>query len=86
MTWICQSRWAAANLVPIEEFDPFAVGSLARHDAVSALINLDYGRLKAIMAVRKAAEILGADAPVAALIRHALADVGTVNLKRKHTA
>ena len=59
---------------------------LARHDAVSALINLGYRRLQAVMAVRKAAEILGADAPVAALIQHALADLGTVNSKRKHTA
>lgn len=44
-------------------------------DAVSALVNLGYKRIDAFTAVNKAAQVLGADADVSALIRAGLKEL-----------
>jgi Holliday junction DNA helicase RuvA len=53
---------------------PMALGEPA-HDAVSALVNLGYGRSDAHAAVAKAAAALGAGAPLEVLIRSGLQEL-----------
>ncbi|WP_029014663.1 Holliday junction branch migration protein RuvA [Niveispirillum irakense] len=52
-----------------------AAPSGAVGDAVSALVNLGYKRIDAFTAVNKAAQVLGADADVSALIRAGLKEL-----------
>jgi holliday junction DNA helicase RuvA len=52
---------------------PLAAGAAA--DALSALVNLGYGRSEAHAAIAKATAALGERAPVDALIRSALKDL-----------
>ncbi len=53
----------------------------ASADAVSALVNLGYGRTEAFSAVAQVAQRLGADAPVEALIRDGLTELGSGELR-----
>jgi len=55
-----------------------AVAGGAAEDALSALVNLGYGRSEAHHAVARAVATLGAEADVAALIRTALKELGSV--------
>ena len=55
--------------------DPASAGSEATRDAVSALVNLGYGRAEAFAAVSAAARANGGGADVAALVRGSLAEL-----------
>ncbi|HEX9646872.1 MAG TPA: Holliday junction branch migration protein RuvA [Alphaproteobacteria bacterium] len=52
-------------------------GSGASGEAVSALVNLGYGRSEAFTAIAAAARRLGADGDVASLIRHGLRELAS---------
>jgi Holliday junction DNA helicase RuvA len=54
---------------------PIVAASAAAADAVSALINLGYGRSEAHAAIARAAASLGAQAPADALIRTGLQEL-----------
>lgn len=56
---------------------PAAVAGGAAEDAISALVNLGYRRIDAFGAVTGAQRRLGADAPIEALIRAGLAELGS---------
>ncbi|MBY0510120.1 MAG: Holliday junction branch migration protein RuvA [Rhodospirillaceae bacterium] len=56
-----------------------AAGGSAVEDAVSALVNLGYGRMEAFGAVSRAAQEAGGAAPVGALIKNALKELGSAN-------
>ncbi|MAF47491.1 MAG: Holliday junction branch migration protein RuvA [Rhodospirillales bacterium] len=53
-------------------------GGAASADAVSALVNLGYGRSEALSAVAKAAQRLGSEAELEALIRDGLGELGAL--------
>lgn len=59
---------------------PGAAGSTALVDALSALVNLGYGRTEAFAAVTTAGRTLGEGAPVSDLIRLSLRSLGPGNL------
>lgn len=67
---------AAALAQPAGGVGAAAGGDAASADAVSALVNLGYGRTEAFGAVARAAQKLGDDAELEALIRDGLGELG----------
>ncbi|GEO82913.1 Holliday junction branch migration protein RuvA [Pararhodospirillum oryzae] len=55
---------------------PQPVAADAQADALSALVNLGYGRTEAFAAVARAAAEMGPEAPLSALLQGALRDLG----------
>jgi len=66
----------AAHMTAVAEIAARAVGGVAE-DAVSALVNLGYGRGEAFGAVAHAARELGAEAPIDAVIKAGLKELAS---------
>jgi holliday junction DNA helicase RuvA len=67
--------YSGADLIIAEAADGAAGASPAMNDAVSALVNLGYGRSQAAVAVAAALRALGEDAPAGALIKRGLKEL-----------
>jgi Holliday junction DNA helicase RuvA len=67
--------YSGADLIIAEAADGAASASPAMSDAVSALVNLGYGRSQAAVAVAAALRALGEDAPAGALIKRGLKEL-----------